>query len=474
MPPKKKGKKGKKEPEQKAEDIPEELRDLSAPQLRERIEVFQFRLHKTEKERNYMQLEKDMVNRFYEITREEVKQISAELLNKDRMMEMMERDHRVHLKVHEQKVQNLEYEHKNARTAVQGEGEVGLTQELEGHTETLRDMQGEKVKYRQELSEQQLAKNEEVRMMQDGWTRNLHKLREDFDHNHRELQREYEKQVEDLIADLELRRAVEIHEIEERKNQHINDLLTNHQEAFERIKSYYNDITRDNLQLIRSLKDDITEMRQKEKANQKKMHQLTLENKNLSQPLAQKEELRAKLTEDIKSYNKDKMALRNLKARSVQLDEKIKECRTEYRLMEEKLRKLEKERDDLQRKFTKGVKEIKRRADFKNLVLEKQLQEIQTRFDERQQQLREVLQAAHLEPHIVASVTTKLEQVFGSKNRLIKELQYHVHQCTKQYNDTIKVYEAKLAELGVPLDEIAFEPIPTVTSHMPARLVTKP
>ena len=34
---------------------------------------------------------------------------------------------------------------------------------------------------------------------------------------------------------------------------------------FERIKSYYNDITRDNLQLIRSLKDDIHEMRQKEK-----------------------------------------------------------------------------------------------------------------------------------------------------------------------------------------------------------------
>merc|ERR1719331_3223209 len=174
-------------------------------------------------------------------------------------------------------------------------------------------------------------------MFKDTFARNLQKLREDFDLNHHKLQREYEKQVEDLIADLELRRAVEIHEIEERKNQHINDLLTNHQEAFERIKSYYNDITR---------------MRQKEKANQKKMHQLTLENKNLSQPLAQKEELRAKLTEDIKSYNKDKMALRNLKARSVQLDEKIKECRTEYRLMEEKLRKLEKERDDLQRKFT--------------------------------------------------------------------------------------------------------------------------
>jgi hypothetical protein len=442
--------------------------------LRDRIEVFNFRHNKAEKERNFMQLEKDMVNRFYEITRDEVKQISAKLLNKDRLMEMMERDHRVHIKVHEQKVQNLEYEHKNAREAVQQEGDVAIDQELESHQENIQLMQEEKVKHRQDLNEQQLAKNEEVRMFKDTFARNLQKLREDFDANHQKLQEEYEKQVEDLISDLELRRAVEIHEIEERKNQHINDLLTNHQEAFERIKSYYNDITRDNLQLIRSLKDDIAEMRQKERANQKKMHQLTLENKNLSQPLAEREELRAKLTEDLKSYNKDKMALRNLKARSVQLEEKIKECRTEYRLMEEKLRKLEKERDDLQRKFTKGVKEIKRRAEFKNLVLEKQLQEIQARFDERQQQLREVLQAAKLEPHIVQSVTTKLEQVFGSKNRLIRELQYHVHHYTKQYNDTIKVYESKLGELGVPLDEIAFEPIPTVTSHMPARLVTKP
>merc|ERR1719335_1115437 len=335
-------------------------------------------------------------------------------------------------------------------------------------------MSKDKAAIRYELRELQTNYEGDTRTYKNGFEKAILKLREQLEVNHQQLVEQYEEQVKELKQDLELRRAVEIHEIEERKNQHINDLLTNHQEAFDRIKSYYNDITRDNLQLIRSLKDDIHEMRQKEKQNQKKMHQLTVENKNLSQPLAEQEELRAKLTEDLKMYNKDKMALRNLKARSVQLEEKIKECRTEYRLMEEKLRKLEKERDDLQRKFAKGVKEIKRRAEFKNLVLEKQLQEIQTRFDERQQQLREVLQAAHLEPHIVASVTTKLEQVFGSKNRLIKELQYHVHQCTKQYNDTIKVYEAKLAELGVPLEEIAFEPIPTVTSHMPARLFTKP
>jgi hypothetical protein len=39
--------------------------------------------------------------------------------------------------------------------------------------------------------------------------------------------------------------------IEERKNQHINELMKNHEEAFREMKEYYNDITRENLELIR-------------------------------------------------------------------------------------------------------------------------------------------------------------------------------------------------------------------------------
>jgi len=455
------------------DDTPEQFQNLSAPQLLEKKEVFEFRLKTAEKQRNYMQLEKDMVNRFYDITREQVKQISAELLNKDRKMEMMQRDHRVHLRVHEQKVQNLEYEHKHQRRLVHEEGEISLGEEKKSHSGNIDQMQTDKQMYQQKLHECQLANEGEIKLLNESNERTIYRMREQFEENNRQLEKQYQKQVEELKTDLELRRAVEIHEIEERKNQHINDLLTNHQEAFERIKSYYNDITRDNLQLIRSLRDDIADMRTTEKSNQKKMHELTEQNKKLSLPLAKKEEERARLREDLKSYNKDKMALRNLKARSVQLDQKITETKMEHKTMEEKLRKLEKERDELTKKFTKTIRDIRRRADFKNVVLEKQLQELENAFEEKQAQLKEVLQQNKLEPQMVANVTSKLEQVFGSKNKLIKELQYHVHQATKQYNDTIKVYEAKLQELGVPLDEIAFEIIPTVTSSMPARLVAK-
>jgi len=52
---------------------------------------------------------------------------------------------------------------------------------------------------------------------------------------------------------------VEIHEIEERKNEHINELMSNHEAAFKEMKHYQNQITRENLELIKSHRDQLAE-----------------------------------------------------------------------------------------------------------------------------------------------------------------------------------------------------------------------
>lgn len=469
----KKGKKKNKAPEPQ-EEIPPDLKDLPVQALKDRIDAFMYRFNQAAKLRNNMQLEKDMVNQFYDITKTEVKQIEAELDNMDRQMEMLERDHKVHIKVHEQKVQNLEYEHKESRRQVGESGDMSVQKEREAHNESVLDMNKEKLDIKRELKDRRLENEEDVKMMRQGFAKSLQKLRDQFESNHRALQEQYEEQVEQLKVDLELNRKVEIHEIEERKNQHINELMLNHQDAFDEIKAYYNDITFDNLNLIKSLRDDIQEMKEREKKNQKKMTFLTQENKDLSEPLANRLEEQREFEEKLKSYTKDKLALKNLKAHFKQLEEKTSEAKQEYRATEEKFRKLEKERDDLYRRFQKAVRETNRRAELgKNAVLEKKLETLTAQLDEKQAQLTEVLTAAHLDPTVVASVTKKLEQVLGAKNRQIKDLQYQVHQCTKAYNDTIRVYESKLPALGIDPEEIGFEPIQTATSYMPAKLVTK-
>jgi len=44
--------------------------------------------------------------------------------------------------------------------------------------------------------------------------------------------------MKNLEAELDLRMKVEIHEIEERKNEHINELMHNHEMAFTEMKQY--------------------------------------------------------------------------------------------------------------------------------------------------------------------------------------------------------------------------------------------
>ena len=62
----------------------------------------------------------------------------------------------------------------------------------------------------------------------------------------------YDNKMMMLRKELELRTKVQVHELEERMNQHINDLMSNHQASFQEMKAYYNDVTRENIELIKT------------------------------------------------------------------------------------------------------------------------------------------------------------------------------------------------------------------------------
>lgn len=78
---------------------------------------------------------------------------------------------------------------------------------------------------------------------------------------------------------------VDIHELEERKNLHINDLLRNHEKSFKELKTYYNDITRQNLNLIKGQKHEIGKIHASCQSNSKTLAQKKETNRNLEAPL---------------------------------------------------------------------------------------------------------------------------------------------------------------------------------------------
>jgi hypothetical protein len=78
-----------------------------------------------------------------------------------------------------------------------------------------------------------------------------------------------------------------------------------------------------------------------------------------------------------------------------------------------------------------------------------------------------------LNPTKVAELTTKIRESVSAQNKSIDTLQYLLEGSLKAYNDTLRAYETKLADFGIPIEELGFMQLDTKTSTIPAGLVTK-
>ncbi|TMW60047.1 hypothetical protein Poli38472_000089 [Pythium oligandrum] len=476
MGPKKKGgKKGKKaKAEEPPPEEPSEYDTMDVPMLKEVIQMLRQQLEKAQVDRNYVQHERDMIESFYDITKQEITDCDNEVMAKDREMEVMEDNHRVEVRVYVQKVKHLEYEHKNNLKRVQADGVGHMDEErdLHQHRETV--LRSTKQSLKLELKERELSNEDEIDQMKQAHEKNLTKLREQFEKNISSLEERCQQRLQELQESLELRRKVDIHEIEERKNLHINDLMKNHEKAFTQIKNYYNDITKDNLRLIDSLKNEIAAMKKKAAANTKLMHDVSQENKRLSEPLAAALQEVEHLRHELKDEQKDKLSLRNAKARLLYLAQQVQELKQKQAELRAKYKSLENDRNMLYDTFEQTVQTIHKKGECKNLILEQRLATMDEQHNRKEMQLQEILAAANLDPSHARRVLESLDQVLEGKNGQIRDLQYSVAKSSKTFNDMLRTFTEKLTQFGIPEEEIrslGFKPVLTNGNVNPAGLV---
>ncbi|CAM9773491.1 unnamed protein product [Chrysoparadoxa australica] len=454
--------------------------------LHEVVPMLKQQLEKSMLDRNYVQLERDTIQTFYDITRQEVKDLEMAVMAKDRGMELMEDNHRVEVRVYVQKVKHLEYEHANNLNHIQSDSTNLKKEESDSHRQRELNLKRAKRELKAELAEREALNAEEIMAVKEAQNKNLIKMREGFETNLQDLRDRCQARLGQLEKDLELRRKVRVvdtHEIEERKNLHVNDLMRNHKKAFGQMKvsadrehAYYNDITNDNLKLIRSLKDELTEMKKKAVANQKLMQDISQENKRLSEPLAVAVSEVTVLRGQLKDQEKDRVSLGNARARLRVMQEQLQELIEKHEAKQEEYSSVEAERDELYSTFEGAVDKVQQRSDFKNMILERKMNTVEEGIEKTSAQLSEVVKAAQLDPAEVDRMMDGLDEVLGAQNEEIRRLQWALVKGPKAYNDALRTYTQKLLDMGIPQAEITgmgYQEMPSVTPHGPAGLVAK-
>lgn len=218
---------------------------------REKLEQFTLKvkeeLDREREERNYFQLERDKIRTFWEITRQQLDEVKAELRNRERASEEAQEANDAILETEKQKIKHLKYEQQGALAALRAENLVALKAAKEEHTEQEMELLNDKRAIRAEMREKMLAAQDELRRAKLVHAEELSKTRASFEEKAMEIEDKADKKLVETKIELAVRHRTEIVEVEERKNKQISELIDHHEKAFADLKNYYNDITLNNL-----------------------------------------------------------------------------------------------------------------------------------------------------------------------------------------------------------------------------------
>ena len=166
-----------------------------------------------------------------------------------------------------QKVKHLDYDHLNNCESEQVKAKLEMKEEKKHHAKQEEQNRKNKASKKEEYTNEDIANINETDQKEKTLMDEVDNLKADLELQKEQLINDYEQKLEQLKLELELRMKVEIHEIEERKNQHRNDLMENHAKSFKEMKDYYNQITRESLELIKVLKERLQDIKDNIKKN---------------------------------------------------------------------------------------------------------------------------------------------------------------------------------------------------------------
>jgi T-lymphocyte triggering factor len=418
-------------------------------------------LAKAKQLRCYFQLERDKVQKLYDVARDDLERLKSELAVGEHELEDTEARHQVELKVYKQKVRHLLFEHKLQVQDLRALSDRQLADAALQHQRSVAALVRDKATMRADATTGASAHDEAVRLArEDHRYMRDHTKRQNYEQQLRDATTRYEQKLTLLRDELDLRRRVEVHEVEEKKSEHLNALIRQHEEQYAELKDYYNQITTNNLELIRSLKEEIGSMKRNDEHNEALMYDIERENQNLAEPLEHARKEVAELQQQLQSYEKDKLSLLNARSRVRAVSTELATLGADHAALKQKYEAVQADRDGLVRRFEAALREAADVAQDGNTELQQRLLEAQARVEERDAQMHHVLQQAGLEPGVLEHFGLGADAALDAKARAIKDLHFELRKLEAQHGRVIGEYERRCRGAGVPaLDLLAIDRI---------------
>jgi len=412
-------------------------------------------------EENHLQqflMEREKIIYFWIVEKKTLTEKQADLRNKEREYQDLEERQQIELKMFQQRLKHLRYHQQDEVVELKTDAEVALKLQEDHHRVTEAEIKKDKRSLKVEKKEAEVSQDDFVRALKLEQDQRILELRQEYDRKARDMQQKYELRMKGIRDEMEKQRRKQIQKIEEAKNAQIQRVMGKNSKDFAEIKIYYNEITASNLDLIKRLKEEHSEIKKRENDNAKMMFDLENKNKQLKEPLKKAHQDVEDLERELQAYEEDKKKLASVKEKIKQSDTLLHRMEFQHEVLQQQLRTTSSERDDLYSKFQNSIYDVQQKAGLKNLILEKKIDAIDDALETANAQLTEILAAANLDQGAGGGIAESLDQAVAVKDDIAAQLQDEVDRIRDMHRTMVKTYESKLAEYGIPAEELGFTP----------------
>merc|ERR1711869_174330 len=113
--------------------------------------------------------------------------------------------------------------------------------------------------------------------------------------------------------------------------------------------------------------------------------------------------------------------------------------------------------DDKKRLAEVKEKIKQQKSGLKNLLLEKKLDTINESLEITMAQVGELVMTGSAD-QVPGAISQRLDELIEYKNEFIAYLHEEVQRIQDAYKQMVRAYQAKLAEYGIPAEELGFVP----------------
>jgi len=411
-------------------------------------------------EREYVNfvMEREKIQYFWIVEKKHLNEKMADLRNKQRECQDLEERQQIELKMFQQQLKHLRYHQLDEIVEAKTSGEVALKLQEDHHRVTESEIRKDKRALKIEHKEAEVAQDDFMRMLKLEQDQKILELRKEFDRRARDMQQKYKQRMKKIRDDMEKQQKRQIQRIEDIKNAQIQRVMQKNQKDLLEIKVYYTEITNSNLDTIRRLKDEHGLIKRDENDTGKKMYDLEQKNKQLKEPLKRANQDVDRLKGELVAYEEDKQKLAVVKENIRQLETNLHRMEFQHEILKQQLETVGSERDELYEKFQHAIYDVQQKSGLKNLILEKKIDAVEEALETTEAQMSELLSPANMDPGTTAGISQKLDQVIAYKDDIVSQLQDEVSRIKDSHSTMVRTYESKLAEYGIPPEELGFTP----------------